>query len=159
MSYTSLTVKIWIKNRRSHPIFGIRLFAACVQQTAYVPDEFYQSTDVIHNFVLNETDVTWEWKYPIRTSIWMFPMALLARALHLVDLYRYVNLELLIRYGQIKNLNINFVCMYYILCKLQNCKFAKCQKYQWCSKISILVKKSQFWSKISILVKNINFGQ
>lgn len=79
-------------------VFGIRIVAALVQQTAYVPDEFYQSTDVVHNFVLNQTDVTWEWKYPIRTSIWFFPIALLGRVLHMIGVYRFVNIQTILRY-------------------------------------------------------------
>ena len=36
-------------------VVGVRLFAAFVQQTSYVPDEYYQAADVVHT-VRVETD-------------------------------------------------------------------------------------------------------
>ena len=78
-------------------IFAVRLLAAVIVQTFYVPDEYYQSVDVVHNFILNATDVTWEWKYPIRSSFWMFPIILLAQIANFIGLYRFINIQIMTR--------------------------------------------------------------
>jgi len=80
-------------------IMIIKVLSALVQQTSYVPDEFYQSTDVVHNFVLNETRLTWEWRgsTPIRSPIWLLPILILGKVLYLIGLYRFVNLHTIMR--------------------------------------------------------------
>ena len=60
-------------------------------------DEFYQSTDVVHNFVLNQTEVTWEWHYPIRTSLWLYPAAMFCRFVHFLGLYTELNVQTFLR--------------------------------------------------------------
>ena len=80
-------------------IMIIKILSALLQQTSYVPDEFYQSTDVVHNFVLNETRLTWEWSKspPIRSPIWLFPVLFIGKILHLIGFYRFVNLHTTMR--------------------------------------------------------------
>ena len=79
-------------------ILLLKIFSALLQQTAYVPDEFYQSTDVVHNFILNETSLTWEWKSPpIRSPIWLMPILVLGKLLHSIGFYRFVNLHTIMR--------------------------------------------------------------
>jgi len=90
-----LTAKMW--NSFAPKIFALRIVGALVQQASYVPDEYYQSADVIHNFVLNQTGVTWEWEYPIRSSIWFFPVLIISKMFHLLNLYHFVNVQLLLR--------------------------------------------------------------
>ena len=64
-----------------------------MHQTSYVPDEYYQAGDVVHASVLNQTTLTWEWQYPIRSAFWLYPVILLAKLLHVFDLYRLVNIQ------------------------------------------------------------------
>ena len=81
-------------------IFIIKILSALLQQTAYVPDEFYQSTDVVHNFVANETALTWEWSSPsspIRSPIWLLPILFLGKLLSFIGVYRFVNLHTIMR--------------------------------------------------------------
>jgi len=80
-------------------IMIIKILSALLQQTSYVPDEFYQSTDVVHNFALNETRLTWEWSRspPIRSPIWLLPILVLGKLLQLIGFYRFVNLHTIMR--------------------------------------------------------------
>jgi len=87
--------QIW--NNYAAYVFALRLLSVALQKTCYVPDEFYQSTDVVHNFVLNQTAVTWEWHYPIRTSLWLFPVAMLCRLAHSCGVYHLLNVQTILR--------------------------------------------------------------
>ena len=60
-------------------------------------DEFYQSSDVVHNFLLNQTALTWEWNYPIRSALWLTPVLILTKILNFLGVYHLINTTILIR--------------------------------------------------------------
>lgn len=48
----------------------LRILNALVMQTSFVPDEFWQSTEVAHNMVFGYGYLTWEWKNGIRSYLY-----------------------------------------------------------------------------------------
>jgi len=51
---------------------SIRLLAAIITQTYFVPDEYWQSTEVAHRNVFGYGYITWEWKEQIRSYLYPF---------------------------------------------------------------------------------------
>ncbi|XP_044728935.1 GPI mannosyltransferase 3 [Chrysoperla carnea] len=48
----------------------LRLLSVWIVNTWYVPDEYWQSTEVAHNFVFGYGYLTWEWKTGLRSYIY-----------------------------------------------------------------------------------------
>ncbi|TPP57969.1 Mannosyltransferase [Fasciola gigantica] len=51
-----------------------RLFNALIQQTAFVPDEFWQSIEVAHHWVFGYGSFTWEWRPDVALRSPLHPM-------------------------------------------------------------------------------------
>ena len=47
--------------------------------------------------ILNETPVTWEWHYPIRSALWLTPILFICKIFYFIGIYPFVNVQLLLR--------------------------------------------------------------
>ena len=50
----------------------LRMFSVIFTQTFFVPDEYWQSTEVAHRQVFGYGYLTWEWKAQIRSYFYPF---------------------------------------------------------------------------------------
>ena len=47
--------------------------------------------------ILNETPVTWEWHYPIRSALWLTPILFICKIFYFIGIYPFINVQLLLR--------------------------------------------------------------
>ena len=47
--------------------------------------------------ILDETPVTWEWHYPIRSALWLTPVLFVCKIFYFIGIYPYINVQLLLR--------------------------------------------------------------
>lgn len=71
-------------------VFGlfllIRLASVFIVQTWFVPDEYWQSLEVAHNFVFGYGYLTWEWILGIRSYLHPLIIAFFYKLLLLMNL-------------------------------------------------------------------------
>ena len=46
---------------------------------------------------MNETPVTWEWHYPIRSALWLTPVLFICKIFYYIGIYPFINVQLLLR--------------------------------------------------------------
>ena len=47
--------------------------------------------------ILDETPVTWEWHYPIRSALWLTPVLFICKIFYFIGIYPFINVQLLLR--------------------------------------------------------------
>lgn len=67
-------------------LFVFRILNVLLIQTFYVPDEYWQSTEVAHNLVFGYGYLTWEWEKRIRGYLHPLLFAITFKFLQLLDL-------------------------------------------------------------------------
>lgn len=80
------------KNQKFLLIFiFLRIIAAFICESYFVPDEQWQSVEVAHKIVFGYGHLTWEWKEGIRSFIFPHMFAILFKILQVVHLdYQYI---------------------------------------------------------------------
>ncbi|XP_076371161.1 phosphatidylinositol glycan anchor biosynthesis class B isoform X2 [Tachypleus tridentatus] len=58
------------------PLFTVRVASVFLVQTAFVPDEYWQSLEVAHNMAFGYGYLTWEWRKGIRSAFYPSLVAL-----------------------------------------------------------------------------------
>lgn len=79
------TKKLWAYCSIFYLFIFIRLSAVFLVQTFFVPDEYYQSLEVAHNFVFGYGYLTWEWQEGIRSYTYPMMFSFLYKVLKLLD--------------------------------------------------------------------------
>eukprot|EP00045_Choanoeca_perplexa_P012934 m.144014 g.144014 ORF g.144014 m.144014 type:complete len:501 (-) comp16184_c0_seq1:1499-3001(-) len=65
---------------------GLRLISWCFLQTSFVPDEYWQGTEVAHKLVFGQGHLTWEWQAELRSYIHPAIVAAIYRVLQWLSL-------------------------------------------------------------------------
>ena len=100
----------------------LRILSVFMTKTFFVPDEYWQSTEVAHRQVFGYGYLTWEWRKQIRSYFYPFIFELYFQILKLfaIDFY----LPTLVRYGphviQAVLTSLNDVCVYKLSLKITN---------------------------------------
>ena len=47
--------------------------------------------------ILDQTPVTWEWHYPIRSALWLTPVLFICKIFYFIGIYPFINVQLLLR--------------------------------------------------------------
>ena len=88
-----------LENRNSSKLFYIallvRISSVFITRTFFVPDEYWQSSEVAHRKAFGYGYLTWEWKEQIRSYFYPFIFEIYFRLLRLLSL----DTVLLVRYG------------------------------------------------------------
>ena len=119
----------FITNNRLVIALVTRLFACLVTRSFFVPDEFWQSTEVAHRNVFQYGYLTWEWKARIRSYFYPFLFEIYFRILDFFSL----DAVALIRYGpHVIQSVLSAFCdasVYDLALKIAGCKNVACYSY------------------------------
>jgi len=123
-----------------------RFYNSISQSTFFVPDEYWQSIEVAHNYVYNYGYLTWEWKEKIRSFsyplLFTLPYMILKR-------YNLDDTDLLIYFPRLVHVFIAALCDLYTY-KLTKKYFGR-NAAKWALFCSLLS-----WSNWNILVRTVS---
>jgi len=109
--------------------FLVRFTSLVITQTFFVPDEYWQSTEVAHQQAFQYGYLTWEWKRKIRSYLYPFTFEIYFRILKLMAL----DMHCLVRYGPhfLQCILTTFcdVSVYNLSYKLTRCKSVALHSY------------------------------
>ncbi|ORX79210.1 hypothetical protein BCR32DRAFT_205983 [Anaeromyces robustus] len=123
-----------------------RFYNSLALKTFFVPDEYWQSIEVAHNFVFNYGYLTWEWKEKIRS--FSYPL-LFTLPYMILKKYNLDNTDLLIYFPRVVHVFIAAICDLFTY-KLTKKYFGR-NAAKWALFCSLLS-----WSNWNILVRTIS---